>query len=97
MKINKAVFDIDDVLPMPYGKIEEYLIKFYDHKTDILLLKNKLSNIYDDLDYEIVSLDEQIDYLDKNIYIFLEALATHEMHLLRRVESGEYYYEFSLN
>lgn len=93
MKINKTIFNLDDVLSLSYGEIIIQLEQMTDIKVDIFF---KLLELDKD-DEDFIQLTNQSFYLQINIDIVLNALNMFEESIIQRININGIQAEYSLN
>jgi hypothetical protein len=93
MKIDKTIFNIDDVLLLSYGEIINQLEQMADIKLDIFYRLLELNE--DDKEFEFLT--HQCHYLQINIDIVLNVLNLLETNLIQTININGIETKYSLN
>jgi hypothetical protein len=93
MKINKTIYNLDNIILLEYNDIVLQLHEMSDIRIDILLQMLKI----DKRSNEYIDFHNQLIYLDKNISIFLKCLRLKEGKLVFNTYANNINVQISLN
>jgi hypothetical protein len=101
MSVNKKVFDLETVInTYTYSKVMEYYHSLLEIEKELQEEEIELLNASEDFEQAMTTvneIEEQLDYLSKNISIFKDALLVLESECFQRITVENIQIKFCLN
>jgi hypothetical protein len=101
MQINKKVFNLETVLnTLTYGKVMENYYSFLEIEKELQEQEIELLNVSEDFEEAMAAvneIEEQLDYLSRNITVFRDALLVLESEAFQRITLDNIQYKICLN
>lgn len=85
-KINDTLFELDVIIEtMSHGKTFGLLLSLKDIKIDLIDIRESYINAMEFS--EVLFIDKQLDFINKNIRTFEDALTYHEANIFHKTDS----------